>query len=598
MARKIKFAMKMRDDVEVRTLSELKENFDLERVMTYYLDGKLDTWLADRYYDELYDNIQELDRDAPDLGRRLCELFGVDYEDDALNIEEIEERNRKIGMLKEITDDEEVIENVDSVAFSQEELADLLDEGRNRIYLCGSDFKIPVKKKNITYIGVNTYLDIDENEREKYEKNGIWLINLVKEEPTFPPDADKKINEEVHAVFLCWGREDYEDENFLVYATKQRESYETESYDVDDACEDEYEDDKDGYENDRISMDFQYKVNLKKIKTPEILRYIDAAHIDNEIVFVAEDGQGRFVGVMDLTGQNVKVLRRWNKEEESLDCWQFTKNYILVKEYMDGRGLRCKIISTTGEVKEVDEDFGLEYMEMPQGFYRFSSYCFDGYVSGNVLLFNETKPRKFEFPIKLIGDEDVGIYGSPYADYDEEKIYFFVGNDTGCPFGKEGYFYVYDIKRKTIKPASKIFIEYFCGTFCVHDKEIIYIGAESYENSAPKLMVLNMKTGRQKCLWDAIGEYGMPVITIDQIKIVDDYLYLLETEAPPSRMGAYRICLDGTERTEIGHKKDFLERSVSLHSEVTAILKDQNGEVWEDSEPPINQYIEKIQKIC
>ena len=43
MARKIKFAMKMRDDVEVRTLSELKEHFDLERVMTYYLDGKLDT---------------------------------------------------------------------------------------------------------------------------------------------------------------------------------------------------------------------------------------------------------------------------------------------------------------------------------------------------------------------------------------------------------------------------------------------------------------------------------------------------------------------------------------------------------------------------
>ena len=137
MARKIKFAMKMRDDVEVRTLSELKEHFDLERVMTYYLDGKLDTWLADRYYDELYDNIQELDRDAPDLGRRLCELFGVDYEDDALSVEEIEERNRKISLLKEITDDEEIIENIDSVAFSQEELADLLDEGRTRIYLCG-----------------------------------------------------------------------------------------------------------------------------------------------------------------------------------------------------------------------------------------------------------------------------------------------------------------------------------------------------------------------------------------------------------------------------------------------------------------------------
>lgn len=42
-----------------------------------------------------------------------------------------------------------------------------------------------MKKKHITYIGINTYLNITENEREKYEKNGIELINLLKEEPTF-----------------------------------------------------------------------------------------------------------------------------------------------------------------------------------------------------------------------------------------------------------------------------------------------------------------------------------------------------------------------------------------------------------------------------
>lgn len=187
MARKIKFAMKMRDDVEVRTLSELKEHFDLERVMAYYLDGKLDIWLADRYYDELYDSIQELDRDAPDLGRRLCELFGVDYEDDALSVEEIEERNRKISLLKEITDDEEIIENIDSVAFSQEELADLLDEGKDTIYLCGEDFQIPTKRGNITYIGIDTKLSVSKKIQEKYVKNNIRLINLLEEDINVAP---------------------------------------------------------------------------------------------------------------------------------------------------------------------------------------------------------------------------------------------------------------------------------------------------------------------------------------------------------------------------------------------------------------------------
>ena len=52
MAKKIKFALKMRDGVEVRNLQELQENFDLNQVTAYFLDGRLETWLSDRYYDE------------------------------------------------------------------------------------------------------------------------------------------------------------------------------------------------------------------------------------------------------------------------------------------------------------------------------------------------------------------------------------------------------------------------------------------------------------------------------------------------------------------------------------------------------------------
>ena len=135
MPKKIKFALKMKDGVEVRSLQELQENFDLNQVTAYFLDGKLETWLEDRYYDEELEKLRELDKADSQLQKELCHIFGVEYEADSLTIEEIEARNRKLARLKEITDDEEILAHVDSVAFSQEELADLLDEGIDTIYL-------------------------------------------------------------------------------------------------------------------------------------------------------------------------------------------------------------------------------------------------------------------------------------------------------------------------------------------------------------------------------------------------------------------------------------------------------------------------------
>ena len=47
MAKRIKFALKLKDDAEVRTLSELQEYFDIDRIMAYFLSGKLETWLKE-----------------------------------------------------------------------------------------------------------------------------------------------------------------------------------------------------------------------------------------------------------------------------------------------------------------------------------------------------------------------------------------------------------------------------------------------------------------------------------------------------------------------------------------------------------------------
>ena len=93
MAKKMRFALQMKDGIEVKTLSELQEHFDMDRVMEYYSNGKLETWLDDRYYEETADQIRELNLQDPELSRKLCEIFHVKYVPDALTPEEMEVRN-------------------------------------------------------------------------------------------------------------------------------------------------------------------------------------------------------------------------------------------------------------------------------------------------------------------------------------------------------------------------------------------------------------------------------------------------------------------------------------------------------------------------
>ena len=190
--KKIKFALKLKEGVEARNLQELKEAFDLNQIIAYFLDGKLETWLLDRYYNDLAEKIGTLEKTDPELRRKLCEIFEVEYEEDSLSVEEIEKRSQRIRKLKEITDDETIIRHVDKVAFSQEELADLLDSGQETIYLCGTGFHIPVNKKGIRYIGIETKLDITEEERENYEANDIELIDLFNDYSEETKDEYKK----------------------------------------------------------------------------------------------------------------------------------------------------------------------------------------------------------------------------------------------------------------------------------------------------------------------------------------------------------------------------------------------------------------------
>lgn len=537
MAKKIKFALKMKDGAEVRTLQELKDGFDLNAVMAYFLDGKLEVWLSDRYYDDLADSIQELDKDDPELGKKLCGIFGVEYEEDTMSIEEIEERNRRINRLKEITDDESVIENVDSVAFSQEELADLLDEGKDTIYLCGEDFQIPVRVKGMTYIGVGTHLTIDAAKKEQFVNNDIKLINLIEDNEPQLEAVLEKDGSDIHAIFLCKGYPDAEDENFLVGVMKEYERYQQEE----DCGDDDYEED-----DDIIDMDIEYKASLKEIKAPEVLRYERVAYRDNKIIYIAEDGQGTFLARMDKNGKNQKVLRRWDAGEEELEQYCLGSEYVLVKYWkVSEEESYCQRISINGEIEDIEQlQYVYYYIEMPQGFYEIDFYSGER-IHGRVLFNDRTEVEEFKIPVTLgeyAEDYDNDVIAK-YADYDTGKIYLYMGSQSKT----SGYFYVFDTKTKKIRLATKEYIGYFDRHFCVKDNWIIYYGSDSWGHS--KLMVLNMKSGKQRCLWDAIGEYENP--KVKQMKIIGDYLYILPDKSEGK--GGYRIRLDGTEHTEIGN---------------------------------------------
>ena len=190
MARKIRFPLKMKNGAEVRTLDELKENFDLESVLGYFTDGKLTTWLADRYYDEKSEAVSALSADTPELNAKLCNILEVEYQgdDDVADLEYIQRRNEKLRILSAYTDNKDILNNIDIVAMSQDELFDILDEQPDKVYLYGEKFEIPFGAKNISYIGIKSPLVVLDRNKYSYEYNeaGITFTGVSYEDNINP----------------------------------------------------------------------------------------------------------------------------------------------------------------------------------------------------------------------------------------------------------------------------------------------------------------------------------------------------------------------------------------------------------------------------
>ncbi len=127
MAKKIRFPLEMDNNIKVRSMEELRNNFSLIKVLEYVKNDKLVTWLRDRYENDLAEAIMALDKTDSDLPRKVCAIFDIPYDEELIN----------------------------KVAFNQDELYDLLDEDEKEIYLCGDRFEIPLAVSGVTYKGIN-----------------------------------------------------------------------------------------------------------------------------------------------------------------------------------------------------------------------------------------------------------------------------------------------------------------------------------------------------------------------------------------------------------------------------------------------------------
>ena len=179
MAKKVKFALEMADGEQVRNIDTLKEHFNLEKMVGYYLDGRLLTWLKDRYYIEEADKVAALSKSDPQLHNKLCDIFGVESEVEELDVEEIARRTERLNKLKQYTYDRDVLERVDQVAFDQEDLSDLLDEDMALIYLCNNNFVIPLKATYKTYVGIGKAIAIiRSDEIVDFDSLHIKFVNV------------------------------------------------------------------------------------------------------------------------------------------------------------------------------------------------------------------------------------------------------------------------------------------------------------------------------------------------------------------------------------------------------------------------------------
>ncbi|KMY58716.1 hypothetical protein [Geobacillus stearothermophilus] len=215
LKRSIKFPLIMKSGAKVRTIEELRANFDLESVMELFFDGRLKVWLEQRFYKNELEQLERIKdipiEEAETIAKRLFEIFNIPFSEDHLDVNYIIKKRQKIEMLKQFTNEQ--IENVDQVATSQEELCKILENSvlnnETTVYLLGDIFEVSDKYSHVQYVGLNNpkvklLCEGTFNAKQK----GISFANLVLTSDTdirFKPGTNSNVTFEGKNISLQKG---------------------------------------------------------------------------------------------------------------------------------------------------------------------------------------------------------------------------------------------------------------------------------------------------------------------------------------------------------------------------------------------------------
>lgn len=129
--KKILFPLEMQNGVKVHTLEELKEKFDVGRVLEYAGSGQLVKWLRDRRADDIAEKVESFDSTSEEYAREVCEAILEKVNEEVLRqIEEIKEQAERNAEEQEGID-EIMGEEIDLLA---EAIKEGRDSGKNYIF--------------------------------------------------------------------------------------------------------------------------------------------------------------------------------------------------------------------------------------------------------------------------------------------------------------------------------------------------------------------------------------------------------------------------------------------------------------------------------
>lgn len=215
---KIKFPLILKDDCEARTMEELREYFDLEKIIGYFQDGRLVTWLSARHYADEAESIEKISKASSRIGEELCGILGVEFTG-KVDVEDIAWHMERLERLKQYTANPEILSNVDVVAFDQDDLEGIIEEeDTDVIYLCGAKFILNsglLRKHNVRYVGIlkNTKIVIDCKESVDFQESSFFFENIEIDEKDRPKLTDgiapsninrnHKVNNQQESMEIC-----------------------------------------------------------------------------------------------------------------------------------------------------------------------------------------------------------------------------------------------------------------------------------------------------------------------------------------------------------------------------------------------------------